>query len=215
MTPFRVSRLGAAGLSAAAALALAGCNSVTYGTGTTPAMQTLKDVTGIVDIKPAEQPNIAYAPRPKVVAPPPDAAATLPPPGSDVANSDGAAGPLPADWPKDPDKEYAKFKADVAAREKAGKPLPKITVVPGTPPPGDPAISNPTGRPLTKEEQDKVRKAMAEAKGLVAVDENGNPVRRYLSDPPSAYLAADPESTVDVNAIPDKKKKKKKGWWPF
>ena len=212
MTAFRVSRLGAAGLSAAAALALAGCNSMTYGTGTPPGIQTLKDVTGIVDINNQDKPKISYVPRAKIVAPPAQAAATLPPPVADGGN--GAGAPLPANWPKDPDQEYAKFKADVAAREAAGKPLPKITVVPGKPPPGT-VVENPTGRPLTKEEQDKVRKAMADAKSLVAVDENGNPVRRYLTDPPVDYRLPDPESTVDVNALPDKKKTKKTGWWPF
>jgi hypothetical protein len=214
MTLIRVSRLGAVGLSVAAAVALAGCTKTTYGTGTTPAMQTLKDVTGIVDVTPQKGPNIDYGPRPKVVAPPPAAAASLPAPRDTTAGADET---LPANWPKDPDKEYAKFKADVAAREKAGETLPAITAIPGKRPAGDAGVINPTGRPLTKEEQDRVRKAMAEAKGIVAVDENGNPVRRYLSDPPAAYLAADPNSTVDPSTLPDKRKinKKKKGWWPF
>jgi hypothetical protein len=163
MTLFRVSRLGAVGLSVAAAVALAGCTKTTYGTGTTPAMQTLKDVTGIVDVTPQKGPNIDYGPRPKVVAPPPAAAASLPAPRDATASADEN---LPANWPKDPDKEYAKFKADVAAREKAGEPLPAITAIPGRRPAGDAGVINPTGRPLTKEEQDRVRKAMAEAKGI-------------------------------------------------
>src|SRR5690606_1106925 len=57
-----------------------------------------------------------------------------------------------------------------------------------------------------------VRKRFAEAKGLVAVDSAGNPVRRYLTDPPNDYRIPDPNEPV---AIPEKTvtKKKWKWWW--
>ena len=53
------------------------------------------------------------------------------------------------------------------------------------------------------------KKLFAEAKGI-AVDENGQPVRRYLSDPPSEYRVPDPTAPV---VITDKPKKKKFKWW--
>ena len=49
----------------------------------------------------------------------------------------------------------------------------------------------------TAEEQAGAKKLFAEARGAVAVDENGQPVRRYLSDPPSEYRVPDPTAPVD------------------
>jgi hypothetical protein len=67
--------------------------------------------------------------------------------------------------------------------------------------------------PLTAEEIAAARKAFADARGAVAVDENGNPVRRYLTDPPSEYRIPDPTAPVE---IPTKAKKKRTFlWWSW
>lgn len=184
---------------AAAGAALAACNSMTYGTGTTPAMQTVQDLTGLATGGKADQEPIDYSPRPKIVAPPPGA--TLPPPGSSqqVASTN---------WPNDPDLLKAQVKADAEARAAAGKQdnirLPSNKFV-AAPAPGE--------HTLTKEEEEELRKAMAAAKGGMSVDANGNPVRKYLTDPPVEYRVPDPNAPVDVASDGKPKKKKWKWWW--
>jgi hypothetical protein len=172
---------------------------MTYGTGTSPGVQTLKDVAGITSLSGDKKEPINYEPRPEVVSPP--AITSLPPP------SDGEAA-LASDWPVDPDEQYKKFKADVAALEAEGKHLNVRLPAGATKPPEDPYAD------LSDAERAAlVKKLAAEAKSVVAVDENGNPIRRYLSEPPVEYRAGDPNAPVAV--IDDQKKKKKKHWWQF
>lgn len=184
----------------AGGLALAGCNSMTYGTGTSPAMQTVEDLTGIAAGKKADKEAIDYTPRPKIVAPPTIAA--LPPPVDDNAVT------TTANWPNDPDLLKAKVKADAEARAAAGKPddlhLPAGKLV-AAPIPGE--------RTPTKEELDEIRRQMAASKGGMSVDANGNPVRKYLIDPPVEYRLPDPNAPVAVAADGKPKKKKWKWWW--
>jgi hypothetical protein len=184
---------------AAAGVALAGCNSMTYGTGTTPAMQTVQDITGLAVGGKADKDPIDYAPRPKIVAPP--TIASLPPPES------GDPSVTAANWPNDPDLLKAKVKADAEARAAAGKSdqirLPKGAFV-AAPAPGE--------HTLTKEETAQVRAAMAAAKGGMSVDANGNPTRKYLTDPPVEYRLPDPNAPIAV-ADGKPKKKKWKWWW--
>jgi hypothetical protein len=182
---------------AAAGAALTACNAMTYGTGTTPAMQTVQDLTGIATGGKVKDDPIDYSPRPKIVAPP--SGATLPPPGSgqQVAS---------ANWPNDPDLLKAQVKADAEARAAAGKAdnirLPSNKFV-AAPLPGE--------HTLTKEEEEALRKAMAAAKGGMSVDANGNPTRKYLTDPPVEYRVPDPNAPVAVAG--EKPKKKWKWWW--
>lgn len=183
-----------------ALLALAGCTTGnTYGTGTTPAMQTLQDLTGIAAIGAAKNKEpIDYSPRAKIVAPPNTAA--LPPPKTDDPTQTAS------NWPQDPDLLKAQVKADAAAREAAGAQqlnLPKARAIDGGYQPGD--------KPLTKEEQEEVRRQIAAAKGAgMSFDANGNPTRKYLTDPPNDYRVADPNAPPPVA---DAKKKKKFKWW--
>jgi hypothetical protein len=213
------SLLAVAGLAFAAAGAmLSGCSETTYGTGVNPGAQTLKDMVGIAAISGPKQAPINYGPRPKIVAPP-DGAAPLPAPETVATAADGASTDdpsLPPNWPKDPDLAAAKFKADVAAREARGEPAPKLNLPPGSLPQfdaqsqpdyHDPAGSNyhdPSKRTYSKEEIAQIRKAFSDAKGGLAVDANGNPVRRYLTDPPVELRA--PDTTQPV-AFTEKKKK--------
>lgn len=181
-----------------AASALAGCTGNTYGTGTSPGMQTLQDITGVAGLSPKDKEPINYTPRPKIVAPP--TVGALPPPVVDNPTQTAA------NWPNDPDLLRAKVKADAETRAATGSPqlqLPKARTVDGG--------YQPVDAGLTKEQIEEVRKQMAAVKGRMAVDENGNPVRKYLTDPPNDYRLPDPNAPIAVAEV--KKKKKFKWWW--
>ncbi len=212
--------IGAA--AAALALGLGACSQTTYGTGTPTGMQTLQDLAGIADLGGQKKAGIDYAARPGLVAPPPGAA--LPPPGSEQQA-------VAANWPKDPDAQAKKFKDQVAAREKfcadaSNKKLPECR---------DPGFRLPSsaGASASREpspvllnqnvkagelahssaaQNAQAVKLFAQAKGQVAVDENGKPIRRYLTDPPSDYRVPDPNAPVVFDA---KKTTKKKWTWPW
>ena len=185
---------------AAAGVALAGCNSMTYGTGTSPAMQTVEDLTGITAGMKSNKDAIDYSPRPKIVAPPTIAA--LPPPVDDTAVT------ATANWPNDPDLLKAKVKADAEARAAAGKPD-QIRLPPGKLVGG----AVPGEHTLTKDEHDEMLRQMQASKGGMSVDANGNPVRKYLTDPPVEYRAPEPNAPVVVADDGKPKKKKWKWWW--
>jgi hypothetical protein len=212
MTGFTPERLRAGrlplgvALSLAAAFALSACTQTTYGTGKSPGMQTLEDLAGIAAMSSEKKEPIDYTPRPKVVVPP--SVAQLPPPGSGKAVLD-------PNWPVDPEQKRARILAEADAREAAGLQAQKGSIpIMGKPKEG---VPNPTlmgydpekDATPTAEEQAGAKKLFAEAKGI-AVDENGQPIRRYLSDPPSEYRMPDPTAPV---VITDKPKKKKFKWW--
>lgn len=178
---------------------------MTYGTGKAPGAQTFEDLVGIAALSTAQKEPIDYKPRPKVLAPPSND--LLPPP----ANGNTAI--LATNWPVDPDAQAAKIRAEAAARDAAGKPMPfvRLSKTPGDVQP--PAPSGDPNKPLTPDELAAARKMFADARGGVAVDENGNPVRRYLSDPPSEYRLPDPNSPVEITVKP--KKKRKFLWWSW
>jgi hypothetical protein len=169
-------------------LALAQSACTTYGTGTSPAIQTVEDLAGIASLSSKKEP-IDYKPRPKIVAPPSTAA--QPPPS---------------------------FQADVAAREKAGQPLPKVRL-PSAPrdesfgPVPIAAERDPSAEAMPKPGgNQQAKKLFADARASVAVDENGKPIRRYLSDPPPDYRMPDPTAPVEIIDKPSAKKKFK---WPW
>lgn len=202
MTNSVPSRLPAGALLAGLVLALASCQSgMTYGTGKSPGMQTLEDVVGLASISNERKEPISYQPRPGIVPPP--SAADLPPPSG--ANATVVA----ANWPVDPDEQTEKLRAEIARREAAGEPLPTFKL-----PQTQQAAVEPVGdKPMTPEQIAEIRKRFAEARGVVSVDENGNPVRRYLTDPPVDYRIPDAEAGVDVAVLP--KKKRKFLWWEW
>lgn len=188
----------AGALLAGAALAVSGCQSgMTYGTGKSPALQTVEDVAGLATLSGAQKEPIKYTPRPEIVQPPPGA--PLPPP------SDGAVTMAAANWPVDPDESRQKIRDEAAARQAAGLPVPVIAV----PRQDQQQIATVrTDGPISKEETEELRRAFAAARGnSLAVDENGNPVRRFLDDPPNEYRAPDPQYPVEVSAKP-----KPRGW---
>lgn len=209
-----------------AAFALGGCGSMTtYGTGTTAAQQTVEDITGILAIggsNKGEDP-IDYEPRPPIVEPP---TATLPPPGSDTSAT------VAGNWPVDPDEERERIDALVKERQEAGQSL-KFTVPEGTNKgnvnPTDPLARSDDDRGLQAQklfkakvngsyDTEEAQQLMANAKNakIGSFDENGNPVRRYLTEPPAPYREPDPESPVKVTEKPKKKNGLKlPDLWPF
>lgn len=198
-----------------AALILGGCT--TYGTGTSPAKQTVEDLAGMVSLSGPKQESISYAPRPKVVTPPPGAA--LPEPGS------GTAAVSDANWPRDPDELRKQQKALAAntprvdefieAKSDPGFRLPSAT------PSATPRLiennknDNPFNQPGSVNKDKEAAKLYAAAKSGAAgkVDENGNPVRTTLTEPPSEYRAPDPTAPDTFTA--STKTATKKWWWPF
>ncbi len=205
------------------ALGLAACNQTTYGTGTPPGMQTLEDLAGIADFGGSSKEPIKYSARPGVVAPPPGT--PLPPPGSDQQQA------VASNWPTDPDAQAARFKQDVAAREKFCA-VEQNKLLPECRDPGfrvapsqqvnasrepSPTLLNMNIDPgerahSSAAQNERATKLFADARGQVAVDANGNPVRRFLTDPPSTYRQPDPTAPVEIDAKPATKKKWK---WPW
>ena len=207
--------------TATLALGLAACNQTTYGTGTTVGMQTIEDLAGIADMSGQKKDAIKYTARPALVAPPPGT--PLPAPGSD---SQAVA----SNWPTDPDVQAQRIKQEAAAREKfcsqyANKDLqecrdPGFRIAPAQ-------QANASRQPSqtlvnmnvraseaahsTAEQDAMAVKLFAQAKGSVAVDANGQPVRKYLTDPPSSYREPDPNAPV----VFDKKPAQKKWRWPW
>ncbi len=183
---------------AGAALAVSGCQSgMTYGTGKSPAMQTVEDVTGLATFSGPQKEPIEYKPRAEIVQPP--SGAPLPPP------SDGTMALAATNWPVDPDASRQAIRDEAAARQAAGlKPL--ITSVPSQ---GQQQVATiRSDKPLSKEETEALRAQFAAARGTaLAVDENGNPVRRFLDDPPNEYRLPDPSYPVEVSTA-----KPRRGW---
>lgn len=197
-------------VAGALAVGLGGCT--TYGTGVTPAKQTVDDIGGLVALGGKKQPHIDYEARAPIVPPPENAA--LPEPGASAKA---------ANWPRDPDELDRQRKALAASTPKdpEEKPL------------GDPGFRLPstpsTPRYVdTRDESDAAAKdamlkpgeaatakklyAAAKAGNGVKVDENGVPVRTLLVEPPSDYRVPDPTAPTELSTAPAKTKK---WWWPF
>lgn len=187
---------------------------MTYGTGTSPGMQTLNDIAGITEFSANKQEPIDYKPRAPIVTPP---TATLPPPGQ----SNPA---LAANWPNDPDEAAKNGNATASGgsgdtaygRYDPVFRLPQQQASAGPSPTLERSFESGYDRAHSTPEQiEQSKKLYAQAKN-VPLDENGVPIRRYLTQPKSEYLIPDPESPQEVTA----QTKKKRGWkwpdlWPF
>ncbi len=200
---------------AMAGLLVAGCSPMTtYGTGKTPAAQTFEDIGGIVSLggKRHDAVAIDYKERPPVVEPPSTAA--LPPPET----RDQTA--MTGDWVNDPDEADKRAKKLVQEAVAFGEDL-KFSVPGGATASGTSRLRGDRSHSkdlreekreasASPEDQKQVMAAMKAAKNG-SVDAQGNPVRKYLTEPPVDYRAPDPEAPL---AIPEEKKKGFK-WWPF
>jgi hypothetical protein len=217
MTVFSARRLLQATALTALSIGLAGCmgSGTTYGTGKNPGMQTLEDLAGIASMGAPKKEPIEYGARAPLVPPP--VGTPLPPPGSDQAS-------VAANWPKDPDVALNKFTAEclarAAAQAKGEQPLgindPKFRVPAKKSDEPSPMLTDPNKRmdadAHSSPQQDAAaKKLFADSRGA-PTDENGQPIRQYLTDPPSVYRAPDPDAPVEIDAKPADKKKFK---WPW
>lgn len=199
-----VSRLLVLPAGAVLALGLAGCSGTTYGTGITQEQQTIEDVMTIASLGSKDAPPIDYRPRGGIVAPPNN---SLPPPGS--APDVTAAIASDPNWPQDPDEAKAARRAARAAQP-MNQPSPNFVL-----PKGQTSHSVANGE-YSEQQKAEGKKAWDELhKGKTGTyDANGNPVRKYLTEPPVAYRAPDPNAPMTE---PPKKKKKFNisNLWPF
>jgi hypothetical protein len=180
---------------------LSGCGT-TYGTGQSSGMQMLADVGGI----PKEKSEIDYRTRPPIVQPP--AIGALPPPGSGNQSASNAS------WPVDPDEQARQIKTQQAANAASNKDdnyRPLNSKDPNMRLPADAVAAAPRQSNLrpseaargsrAEDERAKIAKAGLQASG--SLDENGNPVRRYLIDPPAEYRVPDPDSPTTTEELED------------
>jgi hypothetical protein len=213
----------AAGFAGTATL-LAGCSSTTYGTGTSPGVQTIEDLAGIVALSSKEKEPVDYKPRPAVVAPPDSASLPVPgeqPPAQTAAN-----------WPKDPDAMRREIKE--RQRQESAEVGPglgqemqdrgakfKLPTASGAKQGDRPWYENRFEQgyhgPVSDADATKASKLFADARKSKtgSVDENGAPVRRYLTEPPAEYREPDPTAPTEVDAKEKPTKKKKWSLWPF
>lgn len=182
------------------ATALAGCSGTTYGTGVSPEKQTLTDVMSIASLGGDDRPPIDYKPRGGIVVPPNK---SLPPPAATASLEQDM------NWPKDPDVARRKKREnDAVAMNSEGAPNLKLA-------PGQTTFSR------REEEYSEARRAegkkawdaLHKGKGG-SFDAQGNATRKYLTEPPVAYRAADPNAPM---VEPEKTKKKfdVSKLWPF
>jgi len=180
--------------------ALASCSGTTYGTGVSPETQTLTDVMSIASLGSDDKPPIDYKPRGGIVVPP---SKSLPPPGQTVAAVDDP------NWPKDQDVARRKKREnDAVAPNSEGAPNLRLA-------PGETSFSR------RDAEYSEARKAEGKkawndlhAGKSGSVNADGTPKRKYLTEPPVAYRAADPNAPMTE---PEKTKKKfdVTKLWPF
>lgn len=186
------------------ALGLAGCSGTTYGTGISPEQQTLTDVMSIASLGSDEKAPIDYKPRGGIVAPP---TTNLPVPGS--APSTTASVANDPNWPKDPDEAKRAQKAAALARP-TNQPAPNFVLPKGQ---TSYTVASAGSTAQSRAEGKQAWDALHSGK-MGSVDANGNPTRKYLTDPPVAYRAPDPNEPMKE---PPKSKTK---WdlsklWPF
>lgn len=210
MLAFSIPRLAALPAISILAGLVAACSGTTYGTGISPEQQTVSDLMGIASLGGSKAPPIDYRPRGNIVAPP--NASTLPVPGAAAASTDVAAVEADPNWPKDPDVDAQQRKQ--AKQASFGKPSPNFIL-----PAGQTSIGNAQAsanaydaqrRAEGKQAWDELHKSKRGS-----VDANGNPVRKYLTEPPVAYREPDPNSPM---SDPPKTKMKKfdiTKLWPF
>lgn len=197
---------GAAAGAIALAIILSGCSGTTYGTGVSPGRQTVKDITGLVNLGAKKDENpIEYTPRPAIVTPP--SADTLPKPGEGTAV---------ANWPDDPDEAEKRRKAALSGPNKKseqellaeyGELLPQSKPV-GLTSSKDPNSAEVQMRQM-REVRDEAEQLFAKAKSgrAGAVDADGNPVRTTLTEPPAEYRLPDAAAPEEFAAAKDEK------WW--
>jgi hypothetical protein len=213
-----IARLAALAVVCGAPALVAGCSSgVTYGTGTTTELQTIQDISGLLALGGGDKAEIDKSPRGGIVAPP-NTAEGLPPPVDETTTA-------AIDWPNDPDEAAKRRRA-----EEENEPIPQgsLTTVkdPGFRLPKE-AFENqkpaeeewdykkgPNPKFFKREGRKEFVEMKAERGG--SIDAEGNPTRRYLTEPPAEYRVPDPSAPVDPEPPPEQKKSfKLSDLWPF
>jgi hypothetical protein len=196
------ARLGAVAALAVSAASLGGCMSTsTYGTGSSPEMAILDEISGGLTAK--KKASIDYQPRAPLVLPP---STQLREPAQSAAASNAA-------WPSDPDQRVAgssNFDPETNPEGRftqadSARVAPLAGVMTGR--------GNAQERRLRDPERDKamdvVHRQNMNKEFKAALDEkNGVGVteRRYLTDPPEAYR--EPAGTAPTEFAEIEKKKK-------
>lgn len=194
-----------AGIVLGAAAALSGCASaVTYGTGTSTTMQTVSDLTGILTLSGRKnEDEIAYEQRPGLVQPPTN---NLPAPEDQSVTA--------ANWPQDPDVIAARQRAANREAERTMSETEFAQRDPGINLPPQPRREAPRredGVALTAAQEvqlaggaDPLGAARSTRSG--SLDEQGRPVRRYLTEPPVEYREPDPNAPTTIADKPEQRR---------
>jgi hypothetical protein len=209
-------RLAALAVVCGAPALIAGCSGVTYGTGTSTELQTIQDISGMLALTGEKKPEIDTTPRGGIVAPPSTAA--LPPPVDETTTAS-------IDWPNDPDEAAKRRRAEqeneplaqgnLATVRDPGFRLPKEAF--RNQKPAEESWDYSKGpNPALIGSNAKKQFAEMKAERGGSVDAEGNPVRRYLTEPPPEYRIPDPSAPVDPEPPPEQKKKfSLRDLWPF
>lgn len=188
-------------------LALASCQSPTYGTGKSAMEQLADDVGNSVALGGDPAPKVNYAARPALVVPPNARGQQLAQPQQSVSNRE-----VNSAWLESPEETRERLRAEADANE--NNPNYRSPLLAG----------NGTNGQLTETQKwEAFRKAKQEAKGGNVV---GNQQRRFLTDPPVEYRSAAPEELTDLGEPESKKERQRKknasqagtgsSWWnPF
>ncbi|HTV67717.1 MAG TPA: hypothetical protein VMF90_04190 [Rhizobiaceae bacterium] len=219
----RIARLTIGVPLIASAVALSGCmGSPTYGTGKTANRQLVEDVTGVLSFGTQKRRDpINYSPRSELVKPAEGDQVALVAPQDNLTTAGNGA------WPESPEARLARIKADATANE--GNPNYRSPVIKDIDPDDDlndgSAVLDPeragaaTPSPVQRE---KFRAA-------VKANNQGDPnTRKFLSEPPTTYRAAEASAATGEMGEPEwkkereaRKKARKKGTgglrslWPF
>ena len=188
-------------------LALASCQSPTYGTGKSSMEQLVDDVGSSVAVVGDPAPQIRYAARPGLVVPPNARGQQLAQPQQSVSDRN-----VNSAWLESPEEVRERLRAEADAN--ANNPNYRSPLHAG----------NGTNGQLTETQKwEAFRKAKAEAQGGNVV---GTQQRRFLTDPPVEYRSAGAEELADLGEPESKKERQRKknasqagsgsSWWnPF
>lgn len=156
----------------ASLLALAGCNTPTYGTGKSPEMSMIQELTGNLGAGPKKKDPIEYQARSELVLPP---SSQLPAPEEKLALSQSAA------WPNDPDrnKPTANTSGEIPEEFRRGR------LARGSSRDADPNVS-----PIDVTEMNTAQRLEAQRKfreQRASMNSLDPTERKYLTDPPVEY----------------------------
>lgn len=155
---------------------LAGCNTPTYGTGRSPELAMIEELTGNLAGGGRKQEPIEYRPRSELVMPP---TAQLPAP------QDGQPVEQLAAWPNDPDAQSADANNGEIPEEFRRGRLARGAIQ------RDPNIPDKDVTEMTVEERLEAQRKFREQRAAM---EGSATVRRYLTDPPTEYRQPSPNA---------------------